>query len=718
MTRLEFFSNTLSGAGRGRPLPRSGARHVARSATALPGVSGGLLCAGVLAAALASGETTGLDDLPLVEEIVVTGEFRAVGVDDVAASVSVLTPNDGRGTAVRHLEEILNWTPNVNFASGASRGRFVQIRGIGETGQFTEPLNSSVGLVLDGVDISGIGTVATTFDVAQVEVFRGPQGTLYGANALAGLINVVSREPEDALSGRVTVDAGNYDSRTLGAVLTGPVGDRSAFRLAGQMHRDDGFIDNEFTGDDDTNDRDEVTLRTKLRWQPSDDSELMFTYGLVDVDNGYDAFSLDNDRNTLSDQPGHDRQETHYGSARLGWDIADAFGLEGTLAYATSDIEYGYDEDWTFDGFHPFGYSSTDNYVRDRDTLTLDVRLVSNDSRDLRWVAGAFVLDQDVDLTREYTFAAGDFTSDWQMRRLAVYGEVTFGVSDRVRLTAGLRGERHSAEYDDSEGVDFDPDDDMVGGRLIAEIDVGDRGLAYASATRGYKAGGFNTSGSLPATLREYDPETLWNYELGYKVALAGGRGSVRASLFYMMRDDVHVDRSITLVREDGSAEFIDFVDNAEEGTNAGVEIETSWFATDRLQLFANVGLLDTERESDLAELDGREQTHAPDYQFHIGGEYAITERWFARVEFEGRDEFFFSNSHMETSDAFELWNASAGYEGDRYSVRMWGRNLTDEDTLVRGFRFGNDPRDGYLARGFTQLGAPRQFGVSVTLEF
>src|SRR4029077_12196984 len=99
----------------------------------------------------------------------------------------------------QQLEQILGLMPNVNYASGASRGRYLQIRGIGETGQFVEPLNSSVGLIVDHVDFSGIGTISTLYDVHQVEVFRGPQGTLYGANALAGLINVTTNDPGDAV---------------------------------------------------------------------------------------------------------------------------------------------------------------------------------------------------------------------------------------------------------------------------------------------------------------------------------------------------------------------------------------------------------------------------------------------------------------------------------------------------------------------------------------
>ena len=174
----------------------------------------------------------------IIEEIVVTGELRESALASTPSSVSVLQPGDRRQTAVQQIEQVLGWAPNVNYASGASRARFFQIRGIGERGQFVEPLNSSVGLLLDGVDMSGIGTAATMFDVAQVEVFRGPQGTLYGANALAGLINVVSNAPTTEFEASIQLDAGDYGARGLGAVVSGPLSEQVRFRLGAQLYQD------------------------------------------------------------------------------------------------------------------------------------------------------------------------------------------------------------------------------------------------------------------------------------------------------------------------------------------------------------------------------------------------------------------------------------------------------------------------------------------------
>ncbi|HEX7034442.1 MAG TPA: TonB-dependent receptor [Pseudomonadales bacterium] len=668
-----------------------------------------------------------------IEEIVVTGELREAPLADSAASISVLSLDAQRAATVNHLEEVLGWVPNVNLASGGARARFVQIRGIGERGQFAEPLNPSVGLVLDGVDLTGLGIAATLFDVEQIEVLRGPQGTLYGANALAGLINVRTRDPGEKFEARLRLDAADYDGRGVGAVVSGPLTERLGYRLAAQQYRDDGFMTNRFLGRDDTDNHDELTVRGKLRWQPREDQTWTLSAGLVDIDSGYDAFSLDNDRNTLSDEPGQDRQRTGYGSLSVHWDLGDAMRFVGTVGGSDSEMDYGYDEDWTYRGFHPDGYSSTDRYLRDRRSVSVDLRLLSGpggrlfgDSTD--WVVGVYALDQAEDLTRRYTFFDGDFTSDFEVERLALYGELEHELTPRTRVILGLRAERHSAEYRDSEGMAFDPVDRMYGGRLVLERDVGDSTLAYLSATRGYKVGGFNISGTLDPALREYDPEALWNYEAGIKTALQGGRLNLRAALFTMRREDVQVDTSIIVERPGNAVEFIDLVSNAAEGRNSGLELELDYRPLDPLSLFVSLGLMDTEFEDFInnngEDLDGEEQAHAPNYQFHAGLEYRPAPGWFVRLETEGKDDFYFSDSERFVDDTddvksrpYELYHASLGYEGRHWSVKLWGRNLTDERYAVRGYYFGNDPRTGYEPNGWVQLGEPRRYGVTFIVE-
>ena len=663
---------------------------------------------------------------PVLEEIIVTADFRQAAVDDIPASIAVVDADVMARKNAQHLEDILLNTPNVNLASGASRARFIQIRGIGERGQFSEPLNASVGVMIDGVDFSGIGTAGMLYDMAQVEVLMGPQGTRYGSNALAGLINMQTKAPQPETEYGVQLQAANAGERGVAGFLTGPATDDLFFRVSGQQLESDGFSNNLFLGRP-TNTREETTLRGKFRWLMTDAEQLDFTAAMIDLDNGYDAFSLDNMRDTLSDEPGFDRQDTKLASLNFTTSRFAPFALEVLGGFAVSDIAYGYDEDWVYTGFHPFEYSSTDKYYRDRETISGEVRLVSSDVGALlggrtSWVAGIYSLHQDVDLARDYTFLPALFTSRFIIDRLAVYADTTTVLTDNFSLDIGLRSERFSAEYQDSNGLAFSPNDDLFGGKISLNYALPDSSLLYASASRGYKSGGFNTDGSLDADLREFNAETLWNYEAGFKGLLLDNRLQLQAALFWMDRDDVQISSSTVRVRDNGSAEFIDFIGNAAGGTNRGLEISAQWQSADHWSLYGNLGLLDADYEdfinSNGDNLDGRQQAHAPDYQYTLGMVYDFDANLSLDVNVQGRDAFYFSDSHDARSDSYALLNASLRYQRDAMTLTLWGRNLTDEDTFVRGFYFGNDPRDDYTARGYTQLGEPVRYGLTVNLDF
>ena len=547
---------------------------------------------------------------------------------------------------------------------------------------------------------------------------------MYGANALAGLINIKTPDPTADHSAKVRLDGGDFDALGIGAVVSGPLSERAGYRISAQHYQDDGFLDNDFLGDDDTNERDELTLRAKFTWG-TDARDWELVLGRIDIDNGYDAFSLDNDRTTLSDQPGRDEQLTNYVSLNLKQDL-ERVRIEASAAFADSEIEYSYDEDWTFTGFDPIGYTSFDLYERDRQTTTLEFRLLSQPGAGLAdgvwdWVVGVYRFDQEVDFARTYTFA-GPFGSDNEIERTAIYAEVSRDLGELWRLSVGARAELHRGEYEDTAGVRFSPDDNLFGGRILLERNLAGGNFLYAGVTQGYKVGGFNQDGSLPANLREFDSETLWNVEVGYKGKLLDDRLSLRAALFWMQRDDIQLQTSdIIPVADSPVGDFVQFRSNAADGFNTGLELETEFAVTEVVSLFANIAVLDSEYD-DFVNAGGtvtsdREQAHAPGYQFFVGAQFDFNARWSARIELEGKDEFFFSDTHDVQSDSFELLNASIGYQAERWSARLWGRNLTDEDYQVRGFLFGNDPRDFYTERPFTQLGEPSRVGLSVTFD-
>jgi iron complex outermembrane receptor protein len=661
-----------------------------------------------------------------IEEIIVTADFRRGGINTLPTSISVVDSSVMQRRNALHLEDVLLNTPNVNVASVASRARYFQIRGIGETGQFTEPLNASVGLLIDGVDFSGIGGAALLYDMEQVEVLLGPQGTRYGSNALAGLINLQSRAPSESLSYGLQLQGENYAGRGLAGYVSGAASPTLLYRLSAQTLDSDGASTNLYLGRP-TNTRDERTLRGKLRWLATDGITVDVSTAMIDIDNGYDAFSLDNNRNTLADEPGTDNQRAHLASLKLTLATFNKFTTEVLLGYADSGSHYGYDEDWVYAGFHPWEYSSTDDLYRQHDNRSAELRLLSSDAGALlggktSWVTGLYSLQQQQDLERLYTFLPEPFVSNFSIDRLAWYGDTSTELSAAWSLDAGVRAERFESSYQDSNVLDFSPADTLFGGKLALNYHMASGNLLYTSISRGYKTGGFNTDGSLDADLREFSAEQLWNYETGFKGLALDGALQLQAALFTMARSKVQISSSTVRMRADGSSEFIDYIGNAAGGRNRGLELNARLQATGKVQIYGSLGLLDTAYEdfinSNGEDLDGRDQAHAPRHQFTLGTTWNLSDALTLDVNLQGRDDFYFSDSHDLRSKAYTLINASLGWTHDNWRATLWGRNLGDQDWFVRGYYFGNDPRDDYTPRGYTQLGEPLRYGLTLNLDF
>ena len=326
-------------------------------------------------------------------EVVVSADFHNSEELDTITSITVLSETEKLARGATHLEALLNLVPNLNYAMGTSRARFFQIRGIGERSQYAEPLNSSVGLMIDGIDFSGLGTIATLTDLQQIEILRGPQGTRFGANGLAGLIAITTKDPQPDSSLEITTGIASHNARQASITLNQPLTSKTSARLNFSRQIADGHYQNAFLDRSDTNDIDEHHLNLKVVSE-GDSFVTKLTAIVADVDNGFDAFTLDNTRNTLSDEPGFDRQKTKALAVSLQRNLTAA-SLEFLASISDSKLGYGYDEDWSYVGIHPFGYQSTDEYFRDQSHRSAELRLVSSpalepDEAAMTWALGLY----------------------------------------------------------------------------------------------------------------------------------------------------------------------------------------------------------------------------------------------------------------------------------------------------------------------------------------
>ena len=687
-----------------------------------------LLASSVAAYAQQTNVSNTLDSTPSdIERVVVSGDFRQTTLDQLSASATILDQERLRSRQPSHIDSVLNSIPNVNFAAGASRGRFVQIRGIGERSQFAEPINPSVSFIVDEFDFSGLAAAGLIFDTKQLEVYRGPQATLYGTGALAGAVKLSSNDVGSDAPDYVEARIGNKESYRIEGATGDDINTDWGYRVALVHNRSDGFVENTFLNRSDTANIDETALRFAVEGSVDERTTLALTYRWYDIDNGYDAFSLDNDNKTLSDEPGFDEHQTHAVSARSTTNtVAGDFILIAT--HASHNIAYGYDEDWTFTGFHPWGYTSFDAYYRDVETQTGEIRFVSSDSAALfdgmtDWTIGLFYKSTEEKLLRQYTYLDSDFASEYTPTTTAIYAQTESRLNENLVLVAGLRVENYDFDYADNNQLTRAFDTTMVGGKVALQYTQGDH-FYYGSISRGYKGAGFNPDSRVNDNQRFFDEEYNWNYEVGVKGPLLTPDLIARAAIFYMDRKDTQVSDFDVITRDDGTAGFVDIIDNADLGTNKGAELELSWIASDAWQLDASVGYLSATFEgytlADGTEVSEQRQAQSPKWTANLYSEYALTDNMLWRVDIDYKSEYRFSDGHDVTSPSTTLVNSEIVVLHGDWQTSLWVQNAFDREYYTRGFGgFSNDPRDEYaFDEPYYQIGNGRQFGVTVKYAF
>lgn len=688
---------------------------------------------------------TSIADLPT---LVVSADFRPNNAHDTPVSLTTIDKETMASRGAQHIEDILNLAPNVNVSSGASRGQYFQIRGIGERSQFSAPLNPSVGLLIDGIDFSRTGGAATLFDIESVEVLRGPQGTKFGTNALAGVINMQSTQPTDEFDLYFETGIAEYDTHNVGLAVGGPLIDNTLLgRFSLYSHQSDGYMENDYLGKDDTQQHDEVTARGHLKWLATDDLTVDLNFLHLSIDNGYDAFTLNNSRHSLSDQPGKDKQNTNAFALKTDYRANSKIQLQSNLTYVNSNLTYSYDADWNnaaannafFQSLDPATqancldndydndaycpYNAFENFERQRENYSIELKALSNEdgrifNNSTDWAVGIYFLSQDEDLDLVSDF--GNLKNEYVTKNTALFGQLDTLLTKKLTLVTGLRIEHFEADYHDSNALDIHTSENLFGGKIGLNYQLNDDHMTYTSLSRGYKSGGVNNNDKLPPNKLKFDTEYMWSLEAGLKSYWLEGDLVTNIAAFYSLRRDAQVKSSVFV----GGGEFEDSIANAARGRNMGIEADADWQINDTVRIYGAIGLLravfDEYDNPDLGSYnpESRQMAHAPKYQFSLGSDIRLTPNWTFRAGMEGKDEFYFSNSHNAKSGSYVIYNASLEYQLKNWKVTLWGRNLFDKDYYTRGFFFGNNPRDDYAKHTYTQYGDPRVVGLTLSYDY
>jgi iron complex outermembrane receptor protein len=649
----------------------------------------------------------------------------------VPISASVIQHEDIQERSQDNLQQTIDYIPSLNFSGGTSRPRFFQIRGIGELEQYSGAPNPSVGYILDGLDLSGLGAGSSLFDIDQIEVLRGPQGTKFGSSALAGVINQVSTEPTKDYEGKFQITGGTDELRSGGAAIGGAVpgtDDKVLFRLSVFKLNSDGFRENIFLDRDDTNHRDELTTRGKLKIIPNEWLEINAMATWIDFDNGYDAFAIDNSFSTQSDRPGMDEQGTFGSVLNTKSRLPNNLEFITNTSISNSNNDYGFDGDWGNPQFwepnnpYDFRYDS----FRRRTTFTQEFRLGSDDTdyvhgENKRYFVGIFgqrlaertLIDQ---FAEEQLYDS--VTSDYNGKTYALFSQLEIPIVRGISISGGIRGEQREMAFQDTRDSDFSPINRMWGGHLTLGADLNDTTYSYVQVSRGFKGGGFNTGPNVPDTNREYAPESLWNVEAGVKTELIEKRLRLNTSVFSMLRRDQQVKFGFQADPNDPLT-FTYISDNAARGSNYGLESELTAIVNSNVEFFLSGSLLRSRFDDYTGlgqDLSGRQQSHAPPWQFATGSRIRF-ENFFVRGDIIGKSSFYFDDVNDQKSQAYSLINLTFGYEQPDWSIQMWARNLFDQRYAVRGFYFGNEPPD-FQNKLYTQRGDPLQIGLTFNYHF
>ncbi|MCF7922178.1 MAG: TonB-dependent receptor [Candidatus Marinimicrobia bacterium] len=672
------------------------------------------------------------------EAVSVYGSLRTQSLLESEGGITVISRREIIQTSEPHFQTLISNIPNLNWAGGSSRPRYFQIRGIGERSQYAGdgPPNYSVGFSIDDIDLSGIGMAGLTFDVNRIELFRGPQSSIYGPNALAGFIVLRSVEPDPREKGYLTLSIGNANTVNMGTAFNLLSGPKFKARLAAFRGYNNGFQYNEYLDDHTTNERVESMGRLKFIWSIQPNLLLKLTLLSVNLDNGYDSWSPDNAGFvTYTDNPGQDDQTLRAGAFRAEYRVSPRTTLHSISSISRADMEYSYDSDWGNDEFwaaDPYNfdpdvegwrYDFFDRVDRLRDTKTQELRIVQSSQNDLiHFIGGAYYKDlTENDAAEGYLFGGDEsaLESEFHLTNRSLYAQIDYSPFKKITLTSNMRVGLRNTDYADDKLTIFSVDDQLNGGKIAILYKLNPRNTGFINAARGFKAGGINQHPRILEINRPFSPEYVNNYEIGYRGI--SNRGMFSLLGFYTRRIDQQVSLSSQQDAMDPNS-FTYYIGNASEGTVYGFEMEFKRSFDQGLSFSGSLGLLESKTQEysfevapgEFVSLGDRAFAHAPSYSYQLGVQYEVNSQLSLRTSISGKDSFYFSESHNQQSQPYSLINSGVTYAWSKsLEVSLWGDNLLDTRYATRGFYFGLEPPN-YPEKLYKSFGDPRHYGLTI----
>lgn len=711
----------------------------------------------------------------VIEEIIVTARKREESLQEVPISANAFDHDQLARANITGIDEISSLTPGLFFQFFDDTRPNTFIRGVGSR-QFDAGSEGSVGFFFDEFYLGRFsGQMTSLFDVKRVEVLKGPQGTFYGRNTIGGTINIISQDPTDVPSGYIDAQIGNLDQIRLEGAVSGPIsGDRLTGRLSFLSNKRDGHITNLTTGTE-LQGEDTLAVRGKLLFHASDDLVLTLTaevnqserpgtqgepiVGVFSARPGIQLETTPNRRDDFFNEDSSFDRDIVTLISKIEWDTGP-FMVTSITGYRNSDLKEFRDLDST--RFDTIGQDT----VEDSDSFSQELRFSSLPGGGLtfgdkvEWVVGLYYYNEDTDRIDQFPFGTDsaissiirtfdeigipapilpgvdifseDFINNVETESVAVFGEATWALTDRLNLTAGLRWTRDEKEASISGvttrpglppifgnfTVDLNPDWTSTDPKISIDYRLSDDILAYAIYSEGFKSGGFQFAAFNPAAAGVvFDPEELTTYEVGLKTTLWDGRAQLNVNGFVYEYEDQQLPRIVLL--PNGS--FGQVITNAAQSDITGAELDFTVTPVEGLLLRVGYAYLDAEYDkfifNDTTDFSGNRMLRSPEHSYNLTFDYV----WpvgqgeaSVRFDWSWQDEIFFEFDEGATigteQSSFGLLSGEIGYGLNDWRLAVWGKNLTDKDYRNSVLNFGGNTIEF--------LGLPRTYGIRVGYVF
>lgn len=698
-----------------------------------------------------------------IEEIIVTAERREASLQDTAIAVSVFNGDVIDQFGAQNIVTLANYIPNVTI-SRINNSLFINTRGVSSNDQ-TAIGDPSTAFHIDGTYITRTrGAASVFFDIDRIEFLRGPQGTLWGRNATAGSMNVITNKPKKEFEAVADLQVGDYSEIIARGAVNVPINDVFSARLAGYYNERDGYANSGPLVSDDYDDADDTALRLHLLYEPSEALSFLLSGYYhkaepVSVSNTLlDTLLNGNPRDAPVNTPGSLEQDDTQLSLEINWELGAAV-LTSLTSFRTDDQE---ERRWDLD-FTPTN-TSIASFGEESEAFSQELRLTSVEPAwGWNWLLGLYYLDEDQDSTNVVLFddflpnpmgpmfppldAIIDIRNDpIEAESIAAFGNFTRPLTETLEAVLGLR---YTADEKSQTGgqttTAIIPAPPPIGPIMMPIVDLAyeneedwdqfdwklglnwrpnDASLYYLSVATGYKSGQFNIDGS------EVRPEEVTSYEFGAKNQLLDNTLQLNGTIFYMDYEDLQ--RQVFEVSPAGGVGA--FTRNATEATIWGFEGEGIWAPIDPLRMHFTLAYLNTEYDDYLftsqnppvvgpittVQLEGNTLPFSPEWTLNVGGQYtwdlsnlgALT----AFVNFYWEDDFFTGDQNLrpeEFQESFTQTDARLTWDspGRRISVEAFVRNIEDEDVIRNGF---NIPPSGWKYI----LDPPRTYGMRFTVRW